>query len=40
MAELLEDHIRMHVSDPARDRDRGRARGAKHLIDIVHAYLR
>ncbi|HTL22233.1 MAG TPA: metal/formaldehyde-sensitive transcriptional repressor [Steroidobacteraceae bacterium] len=40
MAELLEDHIRMHVSDPARDRHRGRARGAKHLIDIVHAYLR
>ena len=40
MAELLEDHIRMHVSDPARDRDRGRARGAKHLIDVVHAYLR
>ena len=40
MAKLLEDHIRMHVSDPARDRDRGRARGAKHLIDIVHAYLR
>jgi len=40
MAALLEDHIRMHVSDPARDRDRGRARGAKHLIDIVHAYLR
>ena len=40
MAKLLEDHIRMHVSDPARDRDRGRARGAKHLIDIVLAYLR
>ena len=40
MAELLEDHIRMHVSDPAHDRDRGRARGAKHLIDIVHAYLK
>jgi DNA-binding FrmR family transcriptional regulator len=40
MAELLEDHIRMHVSDPSRDRHRGRARGAKHLIDIVHAYLR
>jgi FrmR/RcnR family transcriptional regulator, repressor of frmRAB operon len=40
MAELLEDHIRLHVSDPARDRDRGRARGAKHLIDVVHAYLR
>ena len=40
MAELLEDHIRMHVSDPARDRDRERAKGAKHLIDVVHAYLR
>jgi DNA-binding FrmR family transcriptional regulator len=40
MAELLEDHIRLHVSDPARDRDRTRARGAKHLIEVVHAYLR
>jgi FrmR/RcnR family transcriptional regulator, repressor of frmRAB operon len=40
MAELLEEHIRIHVSDPSRDRDRERARGAKHLIDVVHAYLR
>lgn len=40
MAELLEDHIRLHVSDPTRDRDRERARGAKHLIDVVHAYLK
>lgn len=40
MAELLEDHIRMHVSDPSRDKDRERARGARHLIDVVHAYLR
>ena len=40
MAELLEDHIRMHVSDPARDRDRERAKGAKHLIEVVHAYLK
>ncbi len=40
MAELLEDHIRMHVSDPQRDRDRQRARGSKHLIDVVHAYLK
>jgi len=40
MAELLEDHIRMHVSDPTNDRDRARARGAKHLIDVVHAYLK
>ena len=40
MAELLEDHIRLHVSDPLRDRDKERARGARHLIDVVHAYLR
>ena len=40
MAQLLEDHIRVHVSDPTRDRDRERARGAKHLIDVVHAYLK
>lgn len=40
MAELLEDHIRMHVSDPTRDRDKERARAAKHLIDVVHAYLK
>lgn len=40
MAELLEDHIREHVSDPIRDRDRDRAKGAKHLIDVVHAYLK
>lgn len=40
MAELLEDHIRLHVSDPSSDRDRERARGAKHLIEVVHAYLK
>jgi len=40
MAQLLEDHIRLHVSDPTHDRDRERARGAKHLIDVVHAYLK
>lgn len=40
MAELLEDHIRIHVSDPLRDRDRARAKAAKHLIDVVHAYLK
>jgi DNA-binding FrmR family transcriptional regulator len=40
MAELVEDHIRIHVSDPARDTDVGRARGAEELIDVVHTYLR
>lgn len=40
MAELMEDHIRMHVCDPSRDRDRDRAKGAGDLIEVVHAYLR
>ena len=40
MAELMEDHIRVHVSDPARDRDRNRAKGSEQLIDVVHAYLK
>jgi len=39
MAEIIEDHIRMHVVDP--DHERGsRARGAEELIEIVQAYLR
>jgi FrmR/RcnR family transcriptional regulator, repressor of frmRAB operon len=40
MAELLEDHIRMHVCDPTSDRDRERVRGTEDLLEIVHAYLR
>lgn len=40
MAELLIDHIRLHVSDPKHDKDRERGRAAKHLIEVVHAYLR
>lgn len=40
MAEVLEDHVRMHVSDPARDRNRDRARGAEQLIEIIHSYLK
>jgi DNA-binding FrmR family transcriptional regulator len=39
MAEIIEDHIRMHVVDP--DRERGsRAKGAEELIEIVQAYLK
>ena len=40
MAEIMEDHIRFHISDPARDRDPDRAKGSEQLIDVVHAYLR
>jgi FrmR/RcnR family transcriptional regulator, repressor of frmRAB operon len=40
MAEVMEDHIRFHVSDPATDKDRERAQGSEQLIEAVHAYLK
>ena len=40
VAELMEDHIRFHVSDPATDKDRSRAKGSEQLIDAVHAFLK
>jgi len=40
MAEVMEEHIRAHVVDPARERNAGRARAARQLIDVVRAYLR
>ena len=40
MAEVMEDHIRFHVVDPAREHDRERAEGAPELIDVVHTYLK
>jgi DNA-binding FrmR family transcriptional regulator len=39
MAEIIEDHIRMHVVDPARERG-ARGRGAEELIEVVQAYLK
>jgi DNA-binding FrmR family transcriptional regulator len=38
MAEVMEDHIRMHVLDPTSGTER--ARGAGELIDVVRAYLK
>lgn len=40
MAEVLEDHIRNHVADPASDPDAERAKGAEDLIDVVRSYLK
>ena len=37
MTEVIEDHIRLHVVDPARDAQR--SRGAEELIEVVQAYL-
>jgi len=40
MAEVMEDHIRLHVVDPAREADPDRAKGAGELIDVVRTYLK
>lgn len=40
MAEVMEDHIRLHVVDPATDPDPERAKGAAELIDVVRTYLK
>jgi len=40
MAEIIADHIRMHVVDPARERGSARAKGAQELIGVVQAYLK
>jgi DNA-binding FrmR family transcriptional regulator len=40
VAEVIEDHIRMHVIDPARERNSAKAKGAEELIDVVKAYLK
>lgn len=38
--ELIEDHVREHVSNPDTDTDVGRAQGAADLIQVVRAYLK
>lgn len=39
-AELIEDHIREHVSNPDLDEDKARAQSAAELIDVVRTYLK
>lgn len=39
-AELLEDHIRHHVVDPANERNADKAKGASDLIEVVRTYLK
>src|SRR5690242_6827456 len=38
--ELMEDHIRNHVVDPAHEPDPERAKGAVELIDVLRTYLK
>lgn len=40
MAELLEDHVRFHVLDPARRPTSDQAVAADELVDIVRSYLK
>jgi FrmR/RcnR family transcriptional regulator, repressor of frmRAB operon len=40
MAEIVEDHIRVHVVDPARERNADRATAGGELIDVVRAYFK
>ena len=38
--EVMEDHIRNHVSNPDADPDPERAKGAAELIEVVRTYLK
>ena len=38
--ELVEDHIRHHVVDPAHEKDPEKAKGAADLIEVVRTYLK
>jgi FrmR/RcnR family transcriptional regulator, repressor of frmRAB operon len=40
MAEIIENHIREHVIDPAREPTSSRTKGAEELIEVVQAYLK
>ena len=39
-SEILEDHIRQHVVDPAKEKNPEKAKGAADLIDVVRTYLK
>jgi DNA-binding FrmR family transcriptional regulator len=39
IAEVIEDHVRENMIDPAAPRDDPRTRAAEELVQIVHAYL-
>jgi DNA-binding FrmR family transcriptional regulator len=39
-SEILEDHVRFHVLDPAAKPNSKRARAAEELIDVIRAYLK
>lgn len=40
MMEVIEDHIQMHIANPAITRESERSRGAEELVDVIRAYLK
>ena len=40
MAEVLEDHVRTHIADPAIKSDAERTQGADELISVLRSYLK
>lgn len=40
ITEVIEDHIRHHVVDPATENNADRARGAEDLIEALRTYLK
>ena len=40
MAEVIEDHINMHVANPAIKTHTERTKGAEELVDVIRAYLK
>jgi len=40
MAEVIEDHIREHVANPAIQDEHERAKGADELVEVVRSYLK
>lgn len=38
--EVIEDHIREHISNPDKDKNAGRATAAAELIDVIRTYLK
>jgi DNA-binding FrmR family transcriptional regulator len=40
MAEVIEDHLREHVVNPAIHSDAERAKGADELVEVIRTYLK
>ncbi len=40
MAEIIDDHIRIHIVDPATEPDSNRAQSTQELMDVIRTYLK